>query len=86
MCHNIPPKISVIVPCYGVEKYLDRCLSSLVRQSLVDIEIILVDDCSPDKVPLLCDKWAKRINVSRLFISNGMKGWVLLEIQDYNMQ
>lgn len=60
MCLNIPPKISVIVPCYGVEKYLDRCLSSLVRQSLVDIEIILVDDCSPDKVPLLCDKWAKK--------------------------
>lgn len=54
------PKVSVIVPCYGVEKYLDRCLESLVNQTLDDIEIILVDDGSPDKVPELCDKWALR--------------------------
>lgn len=53
-------KVSIIVPCYGVEKYLDRCMRTLVNQSLQDIEIILVDDVSPDKVPLMCDEWAKK--------------------------
>ncbi|MFB0925690.1 MAG: glycosyltransferase, partial [Vicingaceae bacterium] len=42
------PKVSVIVPIYNVEKYLRRCLDSLVNQTLTDIEIILVDDDSPD--------------------------------------
>lgn len=54
------PKVSIIVPCYGVEKYLDRCMESLINQTLRDIEIILVDDVSPDKVPEMCDDWAKR--------------------------
>lgn len=53
------PKISIIVPCYGVEQYLDRCMKSLVGQSLKDIEIILVDDMSPDRVPEMCDAWAE---------------------------
>ena len=55
---KINPKVSVIIPCYGVEKYLDRCMSSVVRQSLRDIEIILVDDGSKDNVPQICDDWA----------------------------
>lgn len=54
------PKISIIVPCYGVEKYLDRCMESLVNQTLRDIEIILVDDVSPDRVPEMCDDWAEK--------------------------
>lgn len=54
------PKVSVIIPCYGVEKYLDRCMDSIVNQTLKDIEIILVDDVSPDKVPQMCDEWAAR--------------------------
>lgn len=54
------PKVSVIVPCYGVEKYLDRCMESLVSQTLQEIEIILVDDVSPDRVPEMCDEWAKK--------------------------
>ena len=56
------PKVSIIVPCYGVEKYLDRCLNSLVSQTLQDIEIILVDDKSPDNVPIMCDEWARKDN------------------------
>lgn len=51
--------ISVIIPCYNVEKYLDRCLNTIVNQTLQNIEIILVDDGSQDKVPELCDRWAK---------------------------
>lgn len=54
------PKVSIIVPCYGVEKYLDRCMESIVNQTLKDIEIILVDDGSPDRVPQMCDNWAKK--------------------------
>lgn len=54
------PKISVIVPCYGVEKYLDRCMESIVNQTLKELEIILVDDGSPDRVPEMCDEWAKK--------------------------
>lgn len=54
------PAISIIVPVYNVEQYLDRCLNSIVNQSFSDIEIILIDDGSPDNSPSLCDKWAKR--------------------------
>ena len=50
--------VSVIVPVYKVERYLDRCINSLVNQSYSHIEIILVDDGSPDKCPQLCDEWA----------------------------
>lgn len=54
------PKVSIIIPCYNVEKYLDRCLNSVTNQTLKDIEIILVDDVSPDRVPEMCDEWAER--------------------------
>lgn len=50
--------VSVVVPVYKVEKYLDRCLDSLCRQSLHDIEIILVDDASPDRCGDICEKYA----------------------------
>ena len=53
-------KISIIVPCYNVERYLDRCLNSIVNQTLRDIQIILVDDLSPDNVPIMCDEWKKK--------------------------
>ena len=54
--------VSVIVPVYKVEQYLDRCLKSLVDQSYSNIEIILVDDGSPDKCYQICEKWAQRDN------------------------
>lgn len=54
------PKISVIIPVYGVEKYLDRCVESVVDQTYKNIEIILVDDGSPDNCPKMCDEWASR--------------------------
>ena len=49
------PKVSIIVPIYGVEKYLDRCMKTLLEQSLQEIEIIMVDDESPDSCPQKCD-------------------------------
>ena len=60
------PKVSVIVPIYNVEKYLDECMVSLLNQTLKDIEIILVDDESPDNCPKMCDEYAnkdKRVKV-----------------------
>ena len=52
--------ITIVVPIYNVEKYLDRCVNSLVNQSYKNLQIILVDDGSPDKCPKMCDNWAKK--------------------------
>lgn len=52
--------ISVIVPVYNVEEYLDECVESIVNQTYQDIEIILVDDGSPDNCPQMCDAWEKK--------------------------
>jgi len=54
------PLVSVIVPVYGVEKYLDRCIRSIVDQTYSNLEIILVDDGSPDNCPQICDSWAEK--------------------------
>lgn len=53
------PLISVTVPIYNVEKYLEKCIQSIVNQTYKNLEIILVDDGSPDSSPQICDNWAK---------------------------
>ena len=55
-------KISVVIPVYKVEEYLDECLESVVNQTYKNLEIILVDDGSPDNCPKICDEWAKKDN------------------------
>ena len=52
--------ISVIVPIYKVEPYLDKCIASIVQQTYSNLEIILVDDGSPDSCPAICDRWAEK--------------------------
>ena len=52
--------VSVIVPVYKVEPYLDRCVASILAQTYPNLEVILVDDGSPDNCPALCDAWAQR--------------------------
>lgn len=52
--------ISVVVPIYKSELYLDRCIISIVEQTYRNLEIILVDDGSPDSCPQICDKWEKK--------------------------
>ncbi|WP_140462627.1 MULTISPECIES: glycosyltransferase family 2 protein [unclassified Bifidobacterium] len=52
--------VSIIVPVYKVESRLDRCVRSLVAQTYRNIEIILVDDGSPDCCPQICDEWSRR--------------------------
>ena len=53
-------KYSVIMPVYGVEKYLDESIASVLSQTFTDFELILVDDCSPDACPAKCDEYAER--------------------------
>ena len=53
-------KISIIVPVYKVEAYLDRCVESIVNQTYQNLEIILVDDGSPDTCGAMCDAWAEK--------------------------
>ena len=55
-----PPLVSVIVPIYKVEAYLRRCLNSIVNQTYTNLEIILVDDGSPDACPQICDEFAAK--------------------------
>lgn len=54
------PLVSVIVPIYNVERYLDQCIESIICQTYDNLEIILVDDGSPDNCPVMCDEWAKK--------------------------
>lgn len=54
------PLVSVIVPVYGVEPFLDRCVESIVGQTYKNLQIILVDDGSPDNCPAMCDAWAEK--------------------------
>ncbi|OZG57414.1 family 2 glycosyl transferase [Bifidobacterium tissieri] len=54
------PLVSVIVPIYKVERYLDECVSGIVNQTYRNLEIILVDDGSPDDCPRMCDEWAAK--------------------------
>ena len=54
------PKISVIVPVYKVEKYLHRCIDSILTQTFTDFELVLVDDGSPDGSGAICDEYAKK--------------------------
>lgn len=52
--------ISIIVPVYKVEKYLPKCIESILNQTYKDLELILIDDGSPDNCPQICDEYAKK--------------------------
>ena len=54
------PLISIIVPCYNVEKYLPKCVESILAQTYKNLEIFLVDDGSPDRCGEICDKYATK--------------------------
>ena len=52
--------VTVVIPIYNVEQYLDRCILSIINQTYKNLEIILVDDGSPDRCPNICDAYAKK--------------------------
>ena len=60
------PVLSVIVPIYKVEKYLEQCIESILQQSYKNFELILVDDGSPDNCPTICEQYAKKDNRIRV--------------------
>ena len=69
-------KVSVIVPVWNVEKYLEKCLDSLVNQTLKEIEIIVVNDESPDNSQKIIDKYVKKYpkKIKALSQKNGGQG------------
>lgn len=61
------PKISIVVPVYNIEQYLESAINSLINQTYKNLEILLVDDGSTDSSPNICDEYAKRDNRIRVF-------------------
>ena len=67
-------KVSVIIPVYKVEEYLSKCMESVLRQLFRDIEIILVDDGSPDNSGKMCDDFATEIKGIPVYVIHQMNG------------
>ena len=61
------PVFSVIIPVYKVEKYISRCIESVLKQSFSDFELLLVNDGSPDKSGIICDEYAKKDQRIKVF-------------------
>ena len=61
------PAISIIVPVYNTEKYLQRCINSILNQTFSDFELILVDDGSTDSSGAICDEYAEKDSRIRVF-------------------
>ena len=64
---NTTPKISVIVPVYNTEKYLHHCIDSILSQTFIDFELLLIDDGSKDSSGTICDEYAAKDNRVRVF-------------------
>lgn len=75
--------ISVVIPVYNVEKYLDRCLSSVTKQTYSNIEIILVDDGSKDNSGKLCEAWKNKDN--RIVVAHKNNGG-LSDARNYGLK
>lgn len=69
---NRMPLINIIVPIYNVEKYLDKCVRSILNQTYKNIRVILVDDGSPDKCPEMCESYARKDD--RIFVIHKKNG------------
>lgn len=63
------PLVSIIVPVYNVERYIDKCINSILEQTYPHIELLLIDDGSPDKSGAICDRYAQKITECESFIN-----------------
>lgn len=77
--------ISVIIPVYKVEKYINRCVESVLVQNYHNIEVILVDDGSPDNCGIICDKYAEKDSRIKV-IHKKMVDYLTREMQDWILQ
>ena len=77
------PLLSVIIPIYNVEKYLNRCVDSVINQHLLDIELILVDDGSPDRCPEICDDYSDKYDFIKVIHK---KNGGLSEARNYGLE
>ena len=77
--------ITIIIPVYKVEKYLNRCIESIVKQTYENLEIIIVDDGSPDKCPQICDEWKNKDNRIQV-IHKKMEVCPQQEMQEFTQQ
>ena len=73
--------ISIIVPVYKVEKYLKKCLDSIINQTHKNLEIIIVDDGSPDGCPNICDEYSKNDDRIKVIHQKNMGLSILLMAQ-----
>lgn len=64
---NTNPQVSIIIPVYNTEKYLTKCIESILKQDYTDFELLLIDDGSKDKSGLICDKYAKKDKRIKVF-------------------
>ncbi len=64
------PKISIIIPCFNVEKYLSRCLDSIINQTFKDLEIICIDDASSDNTVKILEEYAKKDNRIKVILQS----------------
>ena len=79
---NVLPVISVVIPVYNVKDYLLDCVNSILRQTVQELEIILVDDGSTDGSAELCDSCAKNDERIRV-LHQKMQVWARQEMQAY---
>ena len=79
MKERMKPKVSIVVPIYNVEQFLDRTMQSLIAQTLKNIEIIMVDDESPDNCPAICDQYAQQYpNIKVVHKKNAVLEWLVI--------
>ena len=69
------PRVSVIIPVYKVEPYIHRCIDSILLQTFIDYELILIDDGSPDNCGAICDEYAKQDNRLTVIHQNNQGLW-----------
>ena len=73
------PRLSIIVPVYKVEKYIHKCVDSILNQTFTDFELILVDDGSPDNCGRICDEYTERDSRVRRMVGKALleiEGWI----------
>lgn len=79
------PLVSIIIPVYNIEKYIERCVESILEQSYTNLQILLIDDGSKDRSGTICEKLKKEIHELKC-ITKLMEVFLMQEIMVFYMQ